>query len=382
MKKIISLIMVVALLCAAVSALVSCGDNEGAGTTTEATLEPVFNPLDSGVAVEEGYGLNGAAPTSLEYFKYKELEDGTVKITGTYIEKLNTALAGELGGKLVVPAVVNGKKVSVLGETALASLVAMKELVLPDYIVTIDHFALRGCTAVETIKMPQYVTSLGDGVFRECSSLKAIDFLPNSISTIGARAFDTCTDVTKVVIPDRVTTIGEYSFVGCTNLNEVVLSKNLKAIPNKMFMDCGKIGKGLNSFVLEIPDSVTEIGSMAFYGCLNITEFKFSANVTKIGEKAFYECRRLATVNLPDSVKSIGKEAFASCQSLATVTLPGGEDVTIGADIFLNSKKLATINVKVGSAAEKYSNDWLAEVTKINTDAGKKVYTIFTVNAQ
>ncbi len=381
MKKIISLIMVVALLCVAVSALVSCGDNEGTGTTTQATtLEPVFNPLDASVAVDEGYGLNGETPTSLEYFKYKELSDGTIKITGTYIEKLNTALKGSLNGKVVVPAVIDGKKVSVLGETALASLVAMKELVLPDYIVTMEHFALRGCTGVTKIKMPQYVTSLGDGVFRECTSLTAIDFLPNSISTIGDRAFDTCTNVTKVVIPDRVTTIGEYSFVGCTNLSDVVLSKNLTAIPDKMFMDCSKIGKGLDSFVLEIPDSVTEIGSMAFYGCTQISEFKISANVTKIGEKAFYECRRIANITLPDTVKYIGKEAFASCQSLNMVTLPGGTDTVIGADIFLNCKKLATANVKAGSVAETYVNDFKAAIA---ADPVKyKGYKTITVNAQ
>ena len=66
--------------------------------------------------------------------------------------------------------------------------------------------------------------------------------IPDSVTSIGAYAFDGCTGLTSVTIPDSVTSIGEAAFQGCTGLTSIT-----------------------------IPDSVTSIGQQAFYGCTGLT---------------------------------------------------------------------------------------------------------------
>ena len=81
MKKIISLLLIFVLACAM---LVSCGEPEN-----PVDPDAILN-IDPNLPVEEGFGLDGKTPTELSNFKYKELSDGTVAITGCYIDKMNT----------------------------------------------------------------------------------------------------------------------------------------------------------------------------------------------------------------------------------------------------------------------------------------------------
>ena len=61
---------------------------------------------------------------------------------------------------------------------------------------------------------------------------------------------------------------------------------------------------------ITIPDSVTSIGSYAFYFCTNLRSVTIPDNVTEIYERAFYHCTSLKSVTIPASVKYIGPEAF------------------------------------------------------------------------
>lgn len=65
-----------------------------------------------------------------------------------------------------------------------------------------------------------------------------------------------------------------------------------------------------------IPDSVAEIGRLAFLGCKSLTKVVIPDSVRSIGEFAFYECTRLKEVNLPDSVIELGEGAFLNCKAL------------------------------------------------------------------
>ncbi|MEG1685445.1 MAG: leucine-rich repeat domain-containing protein, partial [Bacteroides sp.] len=45
--------------------------------------------------------------------------------------------------------------------------------------------------------------------------------IPNSVTTIGNNAFDTCSGLTSITIPNSVTTIGQSAFANCTKLQEI-----------------------------------------------------------------------------------------------------------------------------------------------------------------
>ena len=83
-----------------------------------------------------------------------------------------------------------------------------------------------------------------------------------------------------------------------------------------------------------IPDSVTTIGSNAFYNCDSLSSVVIGNSVTTIGYSAFYECSNLSSVVIGDSVTTIGDYAFDFCNSLTDVYYTGSkaewQGITIG----------------------------------------------------
>ena len=366
MKRIIALLLAVVLCC---GTLVACGNTGDTTTTTvngttTGDVTPPAGGLDPNLPADAGFGLGGETPSPIDIFKYKVLDNGTVMITGTYTDKANDLT------KIVVPALIDGKKVSTLGESALATLNNVTEIVVSGYVTEIQAYAFRDCTKLATLKLPEHVATLGAGVFSGCTGFKAIDFIPNSVTKMGERVFENCTTTLKIVIPDSVTEIGGYTFVGCSGLTEVVISKNLKEIPERMFMGCSMLGKNVEGFEINIPEGCTKIGAYAFADCNQVKTITIPSTVTEIGKNAFDGCKRLATLVIPDACKKIGNEAFNNCSSLASIVLPAGADVKIGSGIInpLNTKKVA-ITVTNGSAA----HTWVQENIEGKLPANSKV---------
>ena len=101
-------------------------------------------------------------------------------------------------------------------------------------------------------------------------------------------------------------------------------------------------------------DSVTSIGSSAFYKCTSLTSVTIGNSVTSIGAWAFEYCTALTSIEIPDSVTSIGWSAFEGCTSLTSVTI--GDSVTsIGGSAFSNCSSLESITVQEGNA--KYHSE-------------------------
>jgi hypothetical protein len=70
-----------------------------------------------------------------------------------------------------------------------------------------------------------------------------------------------------------------------------------------------------------IPNSVTSIGSGAFWGCESLKEINISNSVISIGESTFYYCIALKEITIPNSVTSISHKAFVCCESLTSITI-------------------------------------------------------------
>ena len=69
------------------------------------------------------------------------------------------------------------------------------------------------------------VTSIGDRAFDDCSNLTSVT-IPESVTSIGDKAFWKCSNLTSVNIPEGVTTIGEYNqeIKGETNVEIIPVS--------------------------------------------------------------------------------------------------------------------------------------------------------------
>ncbi|WP_299678057.1 leucine-rich repeat domain-containing protein [uncultured Dokdonia sp.] len=154
--------------------------------------------------------------------------------------------------------------------------------------------------------------------------------IPNSITTIGDRVFQT-NSLTEVTIPDSVTSIGNSAFE--RNLLESI------DIPNSVTVLARNAFRfnRLSSVHFEEPSQITSIeretfeGQGAAQGEALLTAVTIPSSVETIGIAAFGSCG-LTAVTIPNNVTTLSERAFGFNQ-LTSVTI-GNNVTSIGASAF------------------------------------------------
>lgn len=166
----------------------------------------------------------------------------------------------------------------------------------------------------------------------------------------------------------------EYSRLGVkgnVTLPSVLDGKTVTGICKSGFSGCD-----LASVV--VPESITDIGSLAFANCLTLSKVKLGDNITHMGELVFsntgYETTLLTNsqknyaiiddyilylytgsqteIEVPNGVRVIANSAFAnngynSKNEITSVILPDGVEY-IGDNVFENCNSLSEITIKTG----------------------------------
>ncbi|MBO4954170.1 MAG: leucine-rich repeat domain-containing protein [Clostridia bacterium] len=218
--------------------------------------------------------------------------------------------------------------------------VLVTNIAIPDSVTSIGSRAFSGCSSLVSITIPDSVTSIGNWAFNDCSNLASVA-IPDSVTSIGDGAFCECTRLESIIIPDSVTSIGNYAFDFCARLISITIPDGVTSIGSQAFHYCTRL------ISISIPDSVTSIGDGAFYSCTSLENIIIPDSVTSIGDHAFGSCARLISITIPDGVTGIGDSAFNGCSSLESIIIP--DSVTsIGNYAFEDCARLISVTIPDG----------------------------------
>lgn len=179
---------------------------------------------------------------------------------------------------------------------------------------------------IESFSFGEEVKTIPADLCYGMSNLTSIT-IPNSVTSIGDRAFALCTGVKSIVIPNSVISIGIGAFYGC-GLNSVIIGTSVTSIGIDAFCGC----TGLSE--ISIPASVTYLSG--FSGCSGIKTVTIPNSVVSLGDRAFSNCTGITSVIIPESVTTIGNYAFNGCTGLDTLYIPASVE-KVGSSIIGNN---------------------------------------------
>ena len=188
----------------------------------------------------------------------------------------------------------------------------------------VGPYAFANATRLkDLLNIPQRIENISTGAFSRTAIIKFE--LPLGTKTLGSSAFAYCESLTLFIIPQdsQLESILPDAFIGCKNLTNITgSSTNYKVINNALFKsdetELVLFPPCSPAKVFAVPENVKTIGYYALSGCENlihiiIPEFKV---FTKIGEHAFENCINLRSINLPSTITEIGTDAFLGCKNL------------------------------------------------------------------
>ena len=243
--------------------------------------------------------------------------------------------------------------VTSIGYDAFGSCSGLTSITIPNSVTSIGEEAFWGCSGLVSITIPNSVTSIGRSAFADCSGLTSIT-LSNNITEIRNSVFGGCSGLTSVTIPNGVMRIGLAAFSWCTSLTSVSIPNSVLRIEDEAFANCTSLTS------ITVPESVTKIGKLVFYGCSSLAtpvynahcfahlptthtgDFVVQGGIKLIAGGAFCECSGLTSITIPNSVTDIGELAFYRCYGLAIITCGNVNPPTLEQDVFftLNQSKI------------------------------------------
>ncbi len=227
-----------------------------------------------------------------------------------------------------------------------------------DYTVdAVSAGAFSNQSGILGVNVPVSVTSIGAGAFESCTELGYVLLCAKEPIAVGEGCFDGCPDEFVLVFCDESTGITAPSWNGYNSVkldSDVLDKKHANADGVSFALDTdGKTasvsGAALETDVTEIaiPASVfsngqvydvVSIGQQAFYNCSTLRCVVVSEGIRTIGDFAFYMCSELVSAQLPESVTNIGMGAFGLCRQLPDISIPAAvTEISEGAYIGCNS---------------------------------------------
>lgn len=245
-------------------------------------------------------------------------------------------------------------------DRAFAGCSNLTSIALPDSIKVIGNHAFENCINLENIVLHQGITSIGNGAFINCP-IKSID-IPSSVVTLG-RGLGFSTSRENVLPVDKVKisrTLLEKNHADFISLGKYV------AICNTMFEWKGDnlLEKTTNMISLSIPTNIVSFDRLKNPQITNIV-FESPSSATTIEAGDFSRFINLQSITIPASITNISSMAFVGCKNLTNVIflgdIPAMGDQAFDPDatnLVFHSSKQTSLKPKTTTDKKSYGWAW------------------------
>ena len=259
---------------------------------------------------------------------------------------------------LVIPSVVNGKKVTKVAADSFRDCPYVKHLIISEGIEALDYAAFMGSSLLTTVSLPATISRMeyGGSQFGWCDNLDSIVFSGTmeqwkriDFGDTGHIAHNN--NIARIICSDGIIDYSDYfaNADGCFFIKDrqsffesefTVPSEidgiSITGISGDCFSDCSTLES------ITIPEGVTHFLWRCFSNCINLREVNLPDSLSSLGSDTFANCISLKTISLPKSLTMISERAFQNCTGIQSITLPSTIDA-IPEGLFDGATKLTEI---------------------------------------
>ena len=223
---------------------------------------------------------------------------------------------------------VNGAQVKYINKKCYSKLTKVN---IPNTVKTIGKRAFCKLKNLTELTLPKSLTKIEEYAFSGLKKITKLN-LPDSITEIGECAFKN-TNISKINMPRS---LKEFSggFIGMDKLKSITIPKEIKYISNSAFNSDTNLSK-----VIFESDNVEGIGDFAFAYCKSLKKFKFPKKLVVIGDYAFADSGLSGKVILPKKCYYIAEGAFNGCKNITNVCFKG-KNIEVYESAFLGCEKI------------------------------------------
>ena len=344
--------------------------------------------------------LAAAASTGMFAWDYEKILIGNLYYNLDALNRtaeVTSKTYGNYSGSITIPATVtynaNTYDVTGIGDNAFEGCTGLTSIVIPDGITDIGYAAFADCSGLTSVTIPESVATLGLGAnFQRCTGLRSVRW--NAVSCVLSEnslgnhypPFKDLNNLTDFTFGDKVRVIPESLCMGMTGLTSVTIPEGVTSLgTGGTFQHCTNLRtvqwnairctineneKGDGNYYppfhnldniknFTFGEKVEAISASLCFGLSGLTAITIPESVTEIGRIAFRQCTGLTSVRIPSGVTDIGVRTFADCTGLTAITSEALVPPTLGEDAFLNVNRSIPLYVHCPSAkAYKAANQW------------------------
>ena len=189
----------------------------------------------------------------------------------------------------------------------------------------IKPFVFAKCSGITklTFEENSILTSIGEGAFVG-SSLQVVENLPNSVTSIGKSAFATIT-LYGISFEEnsQLKAIGDRAFED-TSIGNILIPQSVETIGKRAFANCRELVR----VVFEENANIKTVEEAAFDFCENLAEVEFGVNskLETIGKYVFNYCVSLHTLIIPKTLIKVGEYSFDGCRTVIHIHYGGTQE--------------------------------------------------------